>query len=144
MTSGFACAVIAGHQNAVCEKSQAVAHRISLPGDAVQPYNIGLMVNARSRGNGLRPGLVRAAPQTCSGGRFSSPAARCLEAETASSQIAPPRSAVLHTDRLTHPPPREVVTGQRILPELKSCRPAREMTAHVRAFHTHVGMSRCV
>ena len=31
-----------------------------------------------------------------------------------------------------------------ILPELKSCRPAREMTAHVRAFHTHVGMSRCV
>src|SRR4029077_6282208 len=33
-----------GHQNAVCEKRQAATHGISLPGDAVQLYKIGLMV----------------------------------------------------------------------------------------------------
>src|SRR4029077_110239 len=32
-----------GHQNAVCEKRQAATHGISLPGDARQPYKIGLM-----------------------------------------------------------------------------------------------------
>jgi hypothetical protein len=83
-----------GHQNAVCQKSQAAAHGISRPGDAFD-YVRSTDVYARSRGDRLRPGLVRAAPQTCSGGRCSSPAARCLETETAPSQIAPPRSAVL-------------------------------------------------
>ena len=33
-----------GHQNAVCEKSQAVARGISRPADAVELYKIGLMV----------------------------------------------------------------------------------------------------
>jgi len=50
---------------------------------------------ACSRGGRLPPLLLRAAPQTRSGGPCSSSATRRVQAEADPSQIAPPRSAVL-------------------------------------------------